>query len=144
MSDTTPNGTPRRASINKDSFINEIINDKKSISSEIFNEYFGYQNSSVLAKDLIKTDQSKNKKIVKQTVDSINELRSSIIKKEIPENENPNKIIDIVEKILEFNNQQKGTEFKILTYKQMLQRLPIALAQVKADNNSESLLNEIR
>ena len=28
--------------------------------------------------------------------------------------------------------------------KQMLQRLPIALAQVKAGNNSESLLNEIR
>ena len=26
----------------------------------------------------------------------------------------------------------------------MLQRLPIALAQVKADNNSESLLNEMR
>ena len=26
----------------------------------------------------------------------------------------------------------------------MLQRLPIALAQVKADNTSESLLNEIR
>ena len=26
----------------------------------------------------------------------------------------------------------------------MLQRLPIALAQIKADNNSESLLNEIR
>ena len=26
----------------------------------------------------------------------------------------------------------------------MIQRLPIALAQVKADNNSESLLNEIR
>ena len=38
----------------------------------------------------------------------------------------------------------KGTELKILTPKQMLQRLPIALAQVKADNNSESLLNEIR
>ena len=26
----------------------------------------------------------------------------------------------------------------------MLQRLPIALAQVKAGNNSESLLNEVR
>ena len=38
----------------------------------------------------------------------------------------------------------KGTGFKILTPKQMLQRLPIALAQVKAGNNSESLLNEIR
>ena len=33
---------------------------------------------------------------------------------------------------------------QILTPKQMLQRLPIALAQVKAGNNSESLLNEIR
>ena len=38
----------------------------------------------------------------------------------------------------------KGTGLKIFTPKQMLQRLPIALAQVKAANNSESLLNEIR
>ena len=36
------------------------------------------------------------------------------------------------------------SELKILTPKQMLQRLPIALAQLKAGNNSESLLNEIR
>ena len=39
---------------------------------------------------------------------------------------------------------QEGTGLKILTPKQMLQRLPIALAQVKAGNNSEILLNEIR
>ena len=38
----------------------------------------------------------------------------------------------------------KGTGLKILTPKQMLQRLPIALAQVKGGNNSENLLNEIR
>ena len=37
----------------------------------------------------------------------------------------------------------KGTGLKI-SPKQMLQRLPIALAQVNAGNNSESLLNEIR
>ena len=37
-----------------------------------------------------------------------------------------------------------GTGLKILTPKQMLQKLPIALAQVKADDNSERLLNEIR
>ena len=37
-----------------------------------------------------------------------------------------------------------GTGLKILTPKQMLQRLPIALAQVKAGNSSESWLNEIR
>ena len=42
------------------------------------------------------------------------------------------------------NKVTKGTRLKILTPKQMLQRLPIALAQVKAGNNSESLLNEIR
>ena len=33
---------------------------------------------------------------------------------------------------------------KDLRYKQMLQRLTIAVAQVKAGNNSDSLLNEIR
>ena len=38
----------------------------------------------------------------------------------------------------------KGTGLKILTPKQMLQRLPIALAQVKAGINSEKLLTEIR
>ena len=51
-----------------------------------------------------------------------------------------------------FSTKSKGSgqlntnqsELKILTSKQMLQRLPIALAQVHARNNSESLLNEIR
>ena len=42
------------------------------------------------------------------------------------------------------NKATKGTGLKILTPKQMLQRLPIALAQVQAGNNSENLLNEIR
>ena len=41
-------------------------------------------------------------------------------------------------------NKTKGTGLKILTPKQMLQRLPVALAQVKAGNDSESLLNQIR
>ena len=39
---------------------------------------------------------------------------------------------------------QKGEGLKILIPNQMLKRLPIALAQIKAGNNSESLLNEIR
>ena len=42
------------------------------------------------------------------------------------------------------NQITKNKGLKILTPKQLLQRLPIALAQVKAGNNSESLLNEIR
>ena len=40
--------------------------------------------------------------------------------------------------------QQEGTGLKILTPNQMLKRLPIALAQIKAGSNSENLLNEIR
>ena len=40
-------------------------------------------------------------------------------------------------------NETEGKGLKILALKQMLQRLPIALPQVKAGNNSESLLNEI-
>ena len=40
--------------------------------------------------------------------------------------------------------KQEGQGLKILTPNQMLKRLPIALAQKKAGNNSESLLNEIR
>ena len=41
-------------------------------------------------------------------------------------------------------NKTKGTGLTIITSKQILQRLPITLAQVKGGNNSESLLNEIR
>ena len=50
--------------------------------------------------------------------------------------------------ILEARNraleEQFGKGLKILTPNQMLKRLPIALAQVKAGNNSENLLNEIK
>ena len=37
----------------------------------------------------------------------------------------------------------KGKELKILTPQQMLQRILIALAQVKAGNNSKNVSNEI-
>ena len=41
-------------------------------------------------------------------------------------------------------NETKGKGLNILTPKQTLQRLLIALAQVKAGNNSQNLLNEIK
>ena len=61
------------------------------------------------------------------------------------------KILDAFERNI-FSIKSKGagilnpnhSKLKILSPKQILQRLPIALAQVKARNNSESLLNEIR
>ena len=40
--------------------------------------------------------------------------------------------------------KQEGKGLKILTLKQMLLKLPIALAQIKSGNNSEGLLNEIK
>ena len=58
------------------------------------------------------------------------------------------KILDAFESKL-FLTKSKGTvilnldhsKLEVLTAKQMLQRLPIDLSQVKAGNNSESLLN---
>ena len=59
--------------------------------------------------------------------------------------ENPELIVEIVEEVLKFNEQNQQREgIKILTPNQMLSRLPIFLAQLQAGNNSEKLKNEIR
>ena len=62
-------------------------------------------------------------------------------------NKQPNRILKIVKEILNFNEKiqkQPGQRLKLLTPDQMLSRLPITLAQLKAGNNSEKLKNEIR
>ena len=78
----------------------------------------------------------------------LKDLKEEIKKmsKEEIENQRPDEIVNIVEIILDFNkqNQQKGQGLKILTPNQMLSRLPITLAQLKAGNNSDKLKNEIR
>ena len=56
---------------------------------------------------------------------------------------------DYIKMVLDSNykskqDETKGTGIKILTPKQLFQRIPIALAQVKAGNNARNLLNEIR
>ena len=52
--------------------------------------------------------------------------------------EKPDKIVEIVKEILKFNKQkQEGQDIKILTPSQMLLRLPMSLAQLQAENNSE-------
>ena len=58
---------------------------------------------------------------------------------------NRNTMVEIVELILKFNQlEQEGSGLKILTPNQMLSRLPISLAQLKAGNNFEKLKSEIR
>ena len=63
-------------------------------------------------------------------------------------NKKPNQILEIVNEIFYFNKdiqkQQEGLGLKILIPNQMLSRLPITLAQLKAGNNYEKLKNEIR
>ena len=76
--------------------------------------------------------RAKNKQIGNNVNDGLIDLIKTAIRKKIPENENPNKIVDIVEKIIVFNKQQNSKGIKILTPKQMLQRLPIVLARAKA------------
>ena len=99
------------------------------------------------------------KKKVNNVNDALIDLRNAVHEKEIVQNENPSKAIDIVKNILDFNKQQKSNRrpdilpgpflelpkhLKILNAKQMVLRLAIALAQVKASNTSENLLNVIR
>ena len=65
--------------------------------------------------------------------------------KDEKEIENPDKIIEIVKEMLNFNKQnQEGKGLKILTPNQLLNRSPITLAQLKTGNNLEKLKNEIR
>ena len=86
--------------------------------------------------------------MVESINENLNEMKKII--KNVPENktfktEESEKIIDIIERILELNSKnQLGLGLKILTPDQMLNRLPITLAQLKAGNNSEKLKNEIR
>ena len=116
----------------------KLKNEEKK--NQIFKERFYYQCPSFLIKDLYEENQIKNEKTVKYINDSLIDLRNFVISAEITKNENPNKIIIIVENILTLNKQQKdrgcpsdlATHIKLLTPKQMLQRLPIALAQVKS------------
>ena len=92
-------------------------------------------------------DKEKNSKLVDIFNSRLKDLKEEIknMSKKEREIENPESIVKIVEMILKFNEQnQQGKGLKILTPNQMLSRLPITLAQLKAENNSEKLKNEIR
>ena len=109
-----------------------------------FRNYFKYQTLSSLIKDLFKAEKNKNEEIKYLIINGLIKLIEDINIKKVSENENLKKVVvNIVEEIVNFNEQQKGRGLKILTPKQMLKKLPIAFAQVKAGNTSEDLLNEI-
>ena len=128
--------------------LNIIEKKKKNINNELFKEYFNYSNPDTMIKRLKDVGDEKNKNMVESINKKLNKMKKII--KNVPKDkvsrvEENEKIIDIVERILELNSEkQLGLGLKILTPNQMLSRLPITLAQLKAGNNSEKLKNEIR
>ena len=108
-------------------------------------KHFKIEKPSLMYEVLRRTnDKEKNSELVTIFNSGLKELKEEIkkISKEEIEIEEPDEIVRVVEMILDFNkHNQQGQGLKILTPNQMLSRLPITLAQLKAENNSENLKN---
>ena len=94
------------------------------------------------------TEGERNEDLIYVIKKVLDKMKKAI--KNVPENktfkiEYNKKIINIVGGIFYLNQlNQSGKGLEILTPNQMLSRLPITLAELKAGNNSEKLKNEIR
>ena len=100
-------------------------------------------------KALNKTENSEESKtqvnIIENRLANLIEVLKSSPTSDVKKIKNKNNIVEIVERILYFNQlNQLGKGLKIVTPNKMLSRLPISLAQLEAGNNSEKLKNEIR
>ena len=117
-------------------FIEYVEKKSKDLNYDLFKNYFNFVVPSSLAKKLYETkNKNKNNELVEEIKNRWNNLKDEIKKmsEDEKEIEQPDKILKIVEEILEFNKQnQSGKGLKILTPNQMLSRLPITLAQLKA------------
>ena len=132
----------------KTNFLRDIENESQGINYELFEKYFKFSVPTVFTKTLTETNNKKKNFALVNVINSgLKYLKKEITNmiKEKKETEKPDKIIDFVAEILAFNTKiQSGQGLKILTSDQMLSRLLITLAQLKAGNNSEKLKNEIR
>ena len=131
-------------------FIKYIENESKGINYDLFKDYFDLVVPSALAKKLYEAkNKNKNNELVELIKVRWSNLKDVIEKMSEDEikTEKPDKILEIVKEILDFNKRiqkQQGSRLKILTPDQMLSGLSISLAQLKVGNNSEKLKNEIR
>ena len=118
------------------------------IDNALFQNHFSFHRPSDMLKAVYTTnDKKKNKRLVNVIKSGLSDLKNVIedMGEKEKEIEKPNEVIDVVQKILEFNKQnQSGQGLKALTPDQMLSRLRITLAELKAGNNSQKLKNEIR
>ena len=91
--------------------------------------------------------RKKNNELVSMIKSGLSDLKNEIERMSEDETkiEKPYEIVDIVEKILEFNRKnQEGQGLKMLKPNQMLSGLSISLAQFKTGNNLEKLKNKTR
>ena len=111
---------PKKSSKIDANEFNELINKEDTdINSELFKKHFSFQRPSEILKAVYTTKTRRtNEKLVNVIKTGLSDLKNEI--KEMSDDEieieKPNKIVDIVEKILEFNKQnQEGQGLKILT-----------------------------
>ena len=100
---------PRKPTKDDLSEFNEWVNRKETdINSELSKKHFQFRRPSYMLKVVYTTnDKKKNSKPVNVIKSGLNDLKNEIegMGEEEKEIEKPNEIIDIVEKILEFNDQ---------------------------------------
>ena len=125
-------------------FKQQIKDQETEIDKELFKKYFEYQSPSEMLDNLLSLDNLRRNEVSEKISNHFEYLFDKV--KELPPDEGvkEKKILEIIQKILEFNRQQQGQGLKILRPTQMLSRLPISLAQLKAGNNSKKLKNEFR
>ena len=122
-------------------FIKLKINTNNGLATMIDNKRYALNDASELVNKIAEQKIGKNNAI-KEYNDLVNiaeqiaELRSTEPRQKML------KIFNYLGEI--FNGPTEGKGLKILTPNQMLSRLPITLAQLKAGNTSEKLKNEIR
>ena len=118
-----------------------IAEEETDINEALFKRHFNFQRPSNIFNSLNNINDIKQKnKLINVIISGL-----KVMFEEERETEKPDKIVEIVEEILRFNKQkQEGQGIKTLAPDEMLNRLPISLAQLQAGNNSEKMKNEIR
>ena len=117
-----------------------ISREETGINSELFRNHFNFQRPS----EILKVHKKKNSNLINKIKSRLSDLEKEI--KEMGDDEKrveeTDRIVNVVEKILRENQQGQG--LKILMLDQMLRRLSITLAQLKAGNDSGKPKNEMR
>ena len=119
-------------------FVNEIRNNVISLDTANIEQ----ENLLSYVYDFTKKTRPRNLAQKRLRADVVDSVTSLVEGREMVINAFKSGIFQVSKELQEGTGANKM--LKILTPNQMLKRLPIALAQVKAGNNSESLLNEIR